>query len=363
MDIRFYVNNALTHENVGRLYPTEYTFGEPLVDAGQGSLQVSFEANRPGSNSLLRRILPNRAELIMCVGPLSDNKILWAGWIDTRLPNGKSKTVTFTATHWRAWLYKKYIPPRTFGTENTLIGDKYGIVYDLVDFACTSSAAPDITHGSTLAGGVNRKVVISNWWSVGYAIDDLAKRANGLEWTVDAVWDGATQRTKLVLRMWYPGSSRLNNNVLLIENLDNHTNSVGDLKEDGTGQATRVFASTGGEEPVYTSDQDVNLGDNGLLLLESVSHYGNLDKKELFALANSERVERNNPYSTIPITMSIDRPPVTSYRVGDRIRLRLKDSWNNLDIVGARIVARTIAKQNGSPATSTISVDLTDVTF
>lgn len=361
MAVRFYINEVLTHVNVGVLDPTTWQFGDPLVGVGEAEFTVAIPA-KLNPNSVLQRIIPNAFEVVITDGDLDRGAaILWAGWIDSRTPDPGKSVVKFHATHWKGWFYRREIPPATF-TENFIEKDEFGIVYDLFDFAINSPGAPKVYRGSALAGTV-RQLTLQPWQSVGNALDDVAKRDGGYEWSLGFRLGAQTGLLELFLELWEPGATRSNSPMLTLDNTrtTNRIN-VGAVNEDGTIAATRMYATSDGDEPIFAKDENPLLAGGTLLLLERHTTYqDNRNTDTLYAYARAERIERDNPYTTIPVTLGIDSPPVAGYRVGDRARLRIRDQWRDMDQPGVRIVDKSVVKQTGQPPLATVSLDMTDV--
>lgn len=360
-DLRFYVNDILTHENVGRLFPREYSFGEPLAGIGEARLSITMPS-QVSRNSLLYRLIPNRFELEITDGdPLRGGAVIWAGFIHGRVPNPEKMTVDFDATHWKGWFYRRLIPPKTW-TNNKLTGDQYTIAYTMVDWACAHVAAHKVVRG-TAVSGKTRELTVNPWWSVGEALDNIGKRDGGFEWSLSFRRGGTNGLTESMFELWKIGQARSSSPLLYIDNTRTTNKArVGVLQEDGSIQATRVFATSDGDDPVYSSDEDPTLSKASIILLEdSTTYQDNRNKTLLFDYARAERLSRNNPYSTVAVTIPEDAIRIGSYRTGDRARLRVRDDWRDIDVVGIRITNRSINKTDGSPMTVTVELDMTDV--
>lgn len=361
MAIRFYINEVLTHVNIGMLDPTTWSYGDPLIGIGEAVFEVAIPSTLD-SNSVLQRIIPNMFEVVITDGDLDrGGAILWAGWIDQRVPDPQHAKVSFHATHWKGWFYRREIPPATF-PENFIEKDQYSIAYDLFDFAIASPGAPALFRGGALSG-ISRQLTVKPWWSVGEAVDDVAKRDGGFEWSIGFRLGGQTGRLELFLEVWAPGATRSSNLSLLLDNTrtTNRIN-VGVVGEDGTVAATRLYATSDGDEPIFAKDESPLLTSGTILLLERHTTYqDNRNAVTLFDYARAERLERDLPFTTIPVSLGIDAPAVSSYRVGDRARLRLRDAWRDLDRSGVRIVDKSVSKSVGQPALATVSLDMTDV--
>jgi len=359
--LRFYVNEVLSHVNVGELSPTTYAFGEPLAGIGEATMMVAIP-DRLESNSLLQRIVPNKYELVITDGDIDRGApILWAGWIDQRDPDPAHAVVGFHATHWKGWFYRRFIPPNSFAN-NFIEKDEHQIAYDLLDWSVSGVGTPVLYRPSTLAGKT-RQLTLQPWASVGDSIDAVAKRDGGFEWSLGFRLGSQSGMVEILAEIWEPGAVRSSNTALFLDNTrtTNRIN-VGKMGEDGTIQAVRQYATSDGDAPVWAKDENPELASDTLLLLENVTTYqDNRNTDTLFTYARSERLERDNPYTTIPVTLGIDLPAVSAYRTGDRARLRMRDAWRNVDQSGIRIVDKSINKTDGQPPLVTVSLDMTDI--
>lgn len=362
MALGIYINEVMSHVNVGKLDATEYEFGDPVLGIGE----ASFSCATPSSlepNSLLKRIEPNKFEVVLADGdPDRGAPILWAGWIDRVDPDPEHAVVYFHATHWKGWFYDRVIPPGTF-TENTISKDKYQIAYDLLDWACNDKGAPALYRPSKQATQP-ATLTIQPWMSVGDAIDSLAMRDSGFEWSIAFRMGSQTGLMELLAEIWVRRVARSGSTSMLFLDNTRTTNriSVGRMAADGSMQVTRQYASSDGEDPVWSKDENPGLASDTILLREGAKVFQDIRSPTLlFQYARGERAERDNPYSTVPVTLTVDSPPVSSYRVGDRARLRVKDAWRDVDRTGVRIVDRSITKKPGSPTKVTILLDLADV--
>lgn len=364
VDIRFYINDVITHVNVGRLYPREFSFGDPLSGIGEAQLVVTIPPNL-STNSLLHRIIPNKFEVEITDGdPLRGGSILWAGYITTRVPDPEKMTITFDAVHWQGWYYRRIIPPKTW-SNNLLSGDQYTIAYTLIDWAGSHAAAFKVARGTNVSGRT-RQLTVNPWWSVGEAMDNLGKRDGGFEWSLGFRRASSDGKIQGFLELWETGATRSMSQLLYIDNTRSMNNArVGVMTEDGTIQATRVYATSDGEDPVYSSDVDALLASGQVLLLERATTYqDNRNRSTLFDYARAERLERNNPYTTVAVTIpesTVGNLALKDYRVGDRARLRVRDGWHDIDKTGVRIVHRSVTKSEGKPILTTLELDLTDV--
>lgn len=353
MTFHFKVFGALNNLPRGELDPSAWKFNDPIWKGGSAELTLAIPYDVA---SLKRRTEPDAVQLAI----LEDDKYLWAGPINLRGRASGAGKINIKAQHWKSWLYTRLIPQKWFRTQ-----DKFAMAYELIDFAVNDFGCPKIIHGSTLSGNPAQEFTINPFWSVGQALDSFAQRDDGFEWTINFRSNSITGLLELYLELFQPGEERGYRPTLLLDASDTQNRiNLGELKEDATERRPRVFALNDGQWPdvLVVSDTDPALKNGGILLRESSSSYqGVVLAPTLFSQARSERIARTVPMQDLAVDHPVDQPKVSSYRAGDRARLKIKDDWEDTDIRGVRISDRVVTKTSGKDAIATVMLDLTDI--
>lgn len=388
--VSFVIADSFSGKPVGDIDPATYQFNDPLAFGGGGSFSatVAIPTNKQASNRL-KRLTALDVNTIHC---LYDDEIIPCSSyiINFRSRTPGSNVLTIKGQQLKTWFYQRFIVSYKFGISNGLnlqwtegysrLGvDEYQHVANLMAHYFTydninglSGIVPISYDGSALSGDL-RDLTVPAFTSYGEAFDRIAKRDGGFEWSIGTRKNSQTGYFEYFMELWSPGALRAAEQLLYLDNKDT-TNKVtfGEWAEDASGAASRVFASGDGSAPAIPTayDQDPALGDplllgdedrTGVLLREAVSNYsGVVHTDTLFDHARAERLARGQATLAVNCDVSIDQPKVSSYRTGDRARVRVVDDWDEIDLEAVRIVDKTVTKNSGSAPVSTLSLDLAD---
>ena len=350
--ISFAVHHVLTGARLGELDPKEFSFNTPLWGGGSAELKLTLSKN---PDVLKRRTTPDGVALYIKEG----SQYLWGGPITSRTKTPGKPEITTKAQHWKSWLYTRLIKDKWFRVQ-----DQYAMAWELLAFATNDYGTPDIVLGSYLSGLV-REYTVAPWWSVGYALDTFAQRDGGFEWDVLLRDNSQTGLPELYVELYEAGQERSLRPTLMLDSTDSTNSiSVGPIPEDASERRPRVWATGEGqwpEQPV-SKDDDPELVSNTILLRETVTNYQSVSTlATLFDHARAERLARNLPQSKVSVTHPSNQPGLTSYRVGDRARFKVKDEWFDFDHKGVRVVDKSISKSVSEPVQCTVVLDLTDI--
>lgn len=354
-DFKFHVYEVLSNEPIGRLDPAAWSFNDPVEGAGSMEMTIAIPSGKDVT-SLKRKTAPDKVQCLVTLG----NRIMFGGPINFRTRTPGSQYLTVKVQHWKAWYYT-----RLFNTRRIYKGDERAIARSLMSFAISDKGTPRLSW-AVKDVGKQRELTVEPWWSVGEAMDKMQARDDCYEWSIGLRFNSQTGLPEQFLELWDQGQSRAAPSLLFLD----HTQStnkiaIGEMPEDATERRPRVWATgdedEAGKQPV-AKDEDPALADGDVLLRESVTSWsGVTNPATLFDHARRERMQRNEPMTTLPVDHPYDQPKVTDYRSGDRARLRIKDAWDDLDIPGVRIIDRAISKQQGGYPTATVLLDLLDI--
>lgn len=350
--IKFYVHDVLTGASLGELDPKEYSFNTPLWGGGSAELVNTLTTN---PDVLKRKTTPDGVALYIKEG----SQYLWGGPINSRTKTPGKPELKLKAQHWKAWFYTRLVKDKWFRVK-----DQYAMAWELIAYATNDYGTPKVIVGS-YTSGLSREFTVEPWWSVGQALDTFGQRDGGFEWDVLLRDNSQTGLPEVYVELYPLGQERSSRPTLMLNSTDSTNRiSVGDIPEDASEKRSRVWTTGEGQWPEQptSKDEDPNLSGNTVLLRETVTNYQSVSTlATLFDHARSERIARSLPQSKVSVTHPIDQPSITSYRVGDRARLRVKDEWFDFDFKGVRVTDKAISKHLGQPSQSTVVLDLTDI--
>lgn len=355
-DFKFLTHEVLTHVPIGGLEPRSFSFNDPIWGGGQCELTVAINAGYDVS-SLKNRTRPDGVELYVKDG----DTYLWGGIINFRSRTPGIPLLTVQAQSWKSWFYTRLIPYQVVYTNV----DQWVIARELMTFATSEVGTPDV-YMTAANSGKNRDLTVQPFWSVGEALDNLGKRDGGFEWSIGFRNGSQTGLPELFLELWNHGQTRTGRALLFLDSAES-TNyvTVGEIPEDATERRPRVWAQ--GETPdpndiIVVKDEDPALPNETVLLRETMTQYSGVSRlPTLFDYARAERVARNAPFSVVSVDLRADQPRLSSYRSGDRARLRIKDEWEDIDIAGIRIIDRAVRKDENTDVTATVQLDMLDI--
>ena len=359
--VEFSFHDMLTARRLGSLKFTDWSFNDPLGGVGQfsGTLPIT-EANRDFIRDIIK---PNLSAVYAKVGDV----YLWGGIVTGRPWKRSTSTLTIKATQWEGYWYRRFVLNRYYKASI----EQMQATREMLSTAMADIGTPRVTL-DTASSGVLRQVTVEPWTTVGDALDSVANRDNGFDWSIQIRNNSQTGLPELYLAQWYP-ERQSQTDVLgvtiesrkeLIESLQSGGNAnVDDWPEDAIQAATRVWATGDGSPPdqPIAKDEDPDLTDGFLPLFESVTNWFGVTSKAVLAdHARSERMDRALPLQTLPADLPVDTPRIEEYLVGDRARVVIKDEWLDIDLPAVRIIDRAISSDQTSGMKATVLLDLTD---
>ncbi len=364
-NLRFYVHNVLTDVPLGELYPTDYSFNDPVRDNGQFTCQVAIPRDRGSVASLRARTQGDNVAIYV----LDDMNYIWGGIINFRSQTPGVNSLTVTAQSWRAWFYDKIVSNSTIIYSQT---DMANIANDLITkYACLGASGPGGKSGcpwfvaTSPVFGRLADLTVPAGRTVGQAMDDMANRDDGFEWSIAFRPNQYTGYPEKYLEMWKQGQTRSGYRLLSLDSSQS-TNRVkfGTWVESAINRKSSVWAIGAGvatDQP-QAVDTDPAVTANNALLRETWDvRSGVVVPATLFQYARRTRILLSNPQQIIPVDIPFAAHPLSSYRTGDRARVVIKDSWSNIDQTGVRIINRTVHKSaNGAPSV-TLELDFNDI--
>jgi hypothetical protein len=280
-----------------------------------------------------------------------------------------ARRLTIVAVGWRGWLYGVFLGPKTDMTGDTLYSftnvDQLEIARQILYRVLAGGAAagrPIIDTQTYPLSGQLRDLHLRgmDFVTAGEALDRISTRDNGFEWDI-IPREGEDGLPSLDFWTYYPQRGgpvpglRFSDDKNIVE--------AEDYEQDTSDKRTRVWAVGEGNPNAttpYVQDTDPSLPRGETLLTESKTQYNSIvNLSTLSSHARAERVFRNAPMELYTFTVNMDDPPVTSYEVGDRGDLRIRDEWVNETYRNARIIQREMMPGEGAGKVK-ITMDLND---
>jgi hypothetical protein len=329
-----------------------------------GSLTGTIAITPTLSDAIRTATTPDRA----CLYVVDDqSRVVWHGVIIARPWSPRERTITVTAAHAKAWLTTRLIR-RMSGSRHVTWAwrdvDQLAIARELVAFAASEAGCPPIAVGSQVSGVLRELTVeAQSFRPVAEAIDAMAQRERGFDWDISARYDGT--RPVWVLELWHPERHQAAG-PLLFETTPSGGNVLAyDWPDNAAERFTRVWAM--GDDPappdaLLAVDTDPGLGAGHALLREKAQTYSGVTRATTLAEhARAERLASTESPIAVQIDVTATAPPLSSYGVGDRARLVLRDEWLDEDRPAVRITERTVHDTTREQvARATLTLDLAD---
>lgn len=292
----------------------------------------------------------------------------WGGVIVNQQWNSDNNEISFTATDWRSWLYSVMATPKIDLSADNVYAynqvEQLTIARSLVALATAGGAAdgrPTITLGSNVTTRLrDLNFRGTDFRAIGALIDSMAQRDDGFDWDIGIRSNSAgvpvpsfdcyyPQRGGVITGLLFSTAS----NIIQVE----------DLQRDTTNRRSRVWATGEGpsaESLPYVQDDDADLPLGFTLMREVQQNYnGVIELPTLADHARALRLYLSAKTNLFKFAVRLAEPDYFGYAVGDRCRLRVKDSWYDIDLDNVRIVERNVRPdENGGIAW--LTVDLND---
>ena len=288
--------------------------------------------------------------------------IIWGGVIWMRSYNSKTQTLTFTAREWLSYFEKRVIASTTvFNAQDQLFVAQQLITNTKSIFNGDVGLLSNVDPLSTVTSGVS---VTQTYFSyelkpVFTAIQELSRQSGGFDFAVDCYYDGGGNIAKS-FNTYYPrrgiaySSSKASAPVFEFPagNVVEYT-----YPEDGSvvGNVTYVQGAGSNEGKLVANSSS---GLTQYPAYEYVASYNNVtDPVVLANLATGLNKALKLPAVTITMLVNPNLDPVLgSYRVGDDVRVRIRDPRiAGLDAT-YRIVAIKVQAGEKSPERVTLTL-------
>lgn len=310
---------------------------------------------------------------------------VWGGWIEDVSWDPANGDVEIAANEWRAWFYMKMLtpsltPPYANVTYAYAQKDQLIIARDLISKATSGGIAngcPTIRLGTETSGPSPIPIAAkrdlnflgSDFKFLGNLIDSMAHRDGGFEWILDIRQNNLTGAPELWFATYYPQRGR-SKPITLLKHTggDSTVGNSGNIisyapyRKSSKDIRQRIWASGSGVpgQLIYTQDAEPALSTKYFLMKEdSWSNSSIVNTSTLASNARRERLFRKPGIDQLDIVVNIYQPDVSTYGIGDRVRLVITDRWLNVDLPAVRIVARTISPDENQVS---LTLDLNDAT-
>lgn len=299
----------------------------------------------------------------------SDFTIPFGGVIVEQKWDPAAGTVAITAVDWKSWLYNIFLGPKLDLTGDNIYAwtnqDQLLIAREIVGYAIASGIAdgrPLITIGSEVSGKLRDLSAKGlDFKTAGELLDTMSQRSGGFEWDLRPYVDGADGLPRLRLVFGYPELGSFLTGVLFKSTPDHANMTIdGTVDRSSAARRTRVWTSGSAETLPFAVDSDPGISTGTTLLRETVTSYNSVTERTTLAEhALAERQFLNPKLNNLSVLVSDTLIPASSFFVGDRARLILRDDWYDMDLPATRIVSRTLTPESGAGQIK-ISFDLTD---
>lgn len=305
-------------ELLGEIRFADLSIGDVLNGAGQFTATVPLR--QPGITQ--DNLAPARTGLYVERDGviLSSGAVLWAATADP-------EAGTLSLAGEGLWSYYSHrtirLSPVYAATEQT------SIVADIIaDTEATLSSGIGVT-AIPLATGVlrDRTYVAAERKPVSEAVEELAAVQNGFDFYLDSRWDAGTIKT--VLNFQYPATGRETEHV--VER--GRTALALTVTVDGAQAANVVDAFGAGQgthQLIRTQTNTAMIGPYPYLEAQ-ISHTDVTNHTTLIAHADRRLLRGGAPIRQATAELDTRTIPPGSFRVGDRMRLRVEDGWLDID--------------------------------
>jgi len=290
----------------------------------------------------------------------------WGGFVVSRKWNRSTNQITIACLEWRTWPYMVTMTSTDPSEQFGYVGfDQLYIGRNLIEIASLDYGSPPITFDSSQMSGKLRD--LSFWGTdlkkVGAAIDMVANRDGGFEWTLD-IRQGTDGLPHLHFLTSYPQQGSLIDGLLFKSTPGGGNVVVEEIEENVSSRYDKFFATGAGQPPAQSLGWDWNpeIATGQLLRFDGGTNYSTVsDVATLTSHARKARKFYEPGINLLQIETGLNRIDVDSYRAGDRGRLQLQDRWMELDLPAVRIVEKVV--DMSGPGKVKLTLDLTDFTL
>jgi len=375
--VRFHVCNSLTGSILGRLQVNQFEITEPVREQGATAnfrVPISDVASERADLKALIRPVGSRASS-RAIGVEDDGNILFYGPI-IFTPTKDGPHVVINAVDWKAWFYTAPIRPTgaTFATRRNYTATSTAqetIMTNLANLAlrnATSGAllpgAPPITIDSPPASGINQSLTAKMFQgeSIGGWLDNMQARDKAPEWyTYGALSSDEVTIISHFALAWPERRGTMEPHRLTWRQGE-FGNTAGYSWPQRVIAPSRGWAVDGGEDTkIWSQATAPSVGVTDLLWETSTQMDDTKAKKaDAFKKAKGELAKLTGVEGQINVTVTAETLPFSSYSVGDRVRLLVRDDWEEIDTRASRIIERKMAGAAGEPTQAVLKIDTFD---
>jgi hypothetical protein len=375
--LTFHVADSLTGRIIGRLYPTEWTWTDPLTGSAEGSFTIPIPVDTDRVPNLINLTRPH----IRQICARDELERWWFGGPVLGDPERNGHTVVVPVGDWRTWFYAAPIRPNTNGTRRDYIRVTGGpggqveqnqAIADLAAIGLATVGAPRLIVDTPISSGIMRDVTARMFKMTGEAMDNVARRHDAPDWWTYIATDPADTRNVIAhVTVAYPERSLLStpmvlrHEVVLRSQLGKGGNILTYTWPRGTPPPSRVIG-VGSDPPpdekwAIAEDPDLVAGtrlawDEVWQLPEGIASPANA-----FEHAQSRLEAHGNDLGVIEVGIKPDATDLGSWGPGDRTRMIVADGWRDVELPEAHILSRTLTGRGPDVTGVTVSVNLSAI--
>lgn len=369
MPLRWRVADSLTGRLIGRLYPSDWEWGDPLTGSALGSLRVPIPAGAAQVRQLADWTQPHIRQV--CA---QDEQGRWwfGGPILADPERNDDDTLTIPVGDWRAWFYAAAIRPNADETRRDYIRVAGGAggqveqnqaIADLAAIGLNTIGAPRLVVDTPTSSGINRDVTHRMFTPVGDAMDNVARRERGPDWWTYIATDVTDDRDVVAhLRVGFPERTLSVRPIVLRHEQGAGGNILTYTWPRGHVPPSRVFGV--GPEPApgeqWAVAVDPGLTDGTRLAWDEVWQLpeGVTTPDSAFEHALARLLAHGQPQGVVEVALDPAVTDLGSWGPGDRARLIVTDGWRDVDLPETRILSRALSGRGEHVTAVKVSVHL-----
>ena len=290
----------------------------------------------------------------------------WGGFVVGRSWDPQANQIRINCVEWRGWPYLVTMANTDPKKYFEFIGqDQLSIARQLMSFVQADFGSPPMTSDATQTSGKLRD--LSMWGTelkkAGAAIDSIANRDGGFEWTIDSRI-GNDGLPYLHFLTSFPQRGSLIDGLLFKHTPGGGNIIIDNVSEDVSARLDRFYATGAGQPPDQKLGWDFNpeLAGGRILRFDGGSNFNSVSEvTTLTSHARRARKYYEPGVNLLEVTTGLDRIDVDSYNIGDRGRLQLEDRWMSLDLPAVRIIEKRVTM--AGPGKVKLLLDLADFTL
>jgi hypothetical protein len=295
----------------------------------------------------------------------SNGNFPWGGFVVGRRWSPKTNQIQINCLEWRSWPYLVRLGSTDGLNQFSFTAvDQLAIARSFIATAAIQAGSPEVVFDSLLSGRLRD---LSFWGTdlktPGAAIDMVANRDDGFEWTLDSR-QGSDGLPELHLVTSYPQRGVQVGGLLFKSTPGGGNCIVNEVNEDVSQRVDRFFAVGAGQPPAQPVGYDFNpsLLSNQFLRFDGGTSYSTVSEvSTLTSHARRARKFFEPGINLLQVETGLDRIDADSYHIGDRGRLQLEDRWMSLDLPAVRIIEKRIDMSGAGKVVLTL--DLSDFTL